>query len=36
MHGELEPRDGFIDLPASPGIGLTLNEENVERRRADR
>lgn len=28
--------DGYMDLPSGPGLGITLNEELVERWRADR
>lgn len=36
IDGEPEPTDGYIDLPATPGFGLTLNERNVAAWRADR
>ncbi|MEA2782784.1 MAG: hypothetical protein QOK29_4328, partial [Rhodospirillaceae bacterium] len=29
-------KDGFMDLPTGPGLGIELNEELVERWRIDR
>jgi L-alanine-DL-glutamate epimerase-like enolase superfamily enzyme len=33
---EPELRDGFMDLPTAPGLGITLNEDLVQRWRTDR
>ena len=35
-HPEPVPRDGTIELPTGPGLGITLNEEVVARWRTDR
>ncbi len=35
FDGEPTPIDGYLDVPARPGFGLTLNEKNVDRWRAD-
>ena len=36
VEGEPIAKDGYLELPATPGFGLKLNEEVVSRWRADR